>query len=258
MIQRIRKLFLQKEAIKNIVRKELNARYGGSLLGASWAIINPLLIMVAINFIFTEVMKINIKYFPLFVLAGILPWMSFSSSLFDATSSIVRNSQILNQFPICKEILPIAAVLVNYISLLLGLGVMLPVFAIYNPQILPFILILPFIILLQLIFTLGISLFLACLNVFFRDTAHLLEISLMFCFWLTPVFYSIDMVPGRFQWICELNPMAVYITMIRNIIFEAKMPQMHTAVFAVIMAFVSFSGGYALFLKYEDYFLKRI
>lgn len=258
MIKRIGRLISQREVIKNIVLKELKARYAGSLLGVFWAVISPLLIMGVISFIFTNVIKTDVKDFPLFVLSAILPWMCFSASLFDATPSITRNSHLLNQFTICREILPISSVLVNYIIFCLGCAVILPIFIIFKIQILPFLLIFPCVVFLQFIFTIGISLLLACCNVFFRDTMHILEVMLMFWFWLTPVFYSPEMIPLRFRWISQVNPMNAYITMSRNVLFEARLPDMHTVLPAVIMAFLSLYAGYALFVKYEESFLKRV
>jgi ABC-type polysaccharide/polyol phosphate export permease len=140
----------------------------------------------------------------------------------------------------------------------LGCAVIVPVFIIFNLQILPFLLIFPCVIFLQLLFTIGVSLVLACCNVFFRDTTHILEVLLMFWFWVTPVFYSPEMVPVRFRWVSQINPMNAYITMSRNILFEAKLPDMHTVWCAVIMALLSLCAGYALFVKYDESFLKRV
>lgn len=258
MIKRIYKLYSQRQILKNLVLKELKAKYAGSFLGIAWAVVTPLLIMGVINFVFGSVMKIQIERFPLFVLSAILPWMCFSSSLFDATPSIIRNAQVLNQFTICREILPISSVLANYIICCFGFAVMLPIFVIFKIQVLPFLVILPLIIFLQFIFTAGICLLLSCLNVFFRDTAHILEVLLMFWFWVTPVFYSQEMIPARFRWVCELNPMNAYVTMSRNVLFEARLPALHTALYAFVAAFVAVCAGYALFIKYEESFLKRV
>lgn len=258
MLKRINTLLSGKEIIQNIVLKEFKARYAGSLFGIFWAVITPLLITLVISFVFTKVIKIDMEYLPLFILSAILPWMCFSSSLFDATSSIVRNSQILNQFTISKEILPIASVIVNFINLFLGLVIMLPIFIIFNVKIIPFLLLLPFVILFHFIFTLGIGLLLSCLNVFFRDITHLLEVGLMFWFWITPVFYSIDMIPIRFRWICILNPMTSYVTMYRNILFEARLPGLYLGIISVAVSLLILIIGYAIFIKYEPVFLKKV
>lgn len=241
-----------------MVLKELKARYAGSFLGILWAVITPLLIAAVINFIFTKVMKINIEYFPLFILSAIFPWMCFSASLFDATTSIVRSGNLLSQFAIPREILPIASIAANFIKFFFGLIVMLPIFIIFRVKIIPFLLFLPAVILIHFIFTVGIGLLLSCANVFLRDISYLLEVILMFWFWMTPVFYSIDMIPERFRWICVLNPMTSYITMYRNILFEARIPAVYLLNNAIAYGLITFVMGYAIFIKYEESFLKKI
>lgn len=258
IIKRIRTLFFQKQIVKQIVLKEIKAKYSSSLLGIAWVVITPLLIMAVINFVFTKVMRMNIEHFPLFVLSAILPWMSFSASLFDSTSSIVRSGHLLSQFTISREILPIASVTANFITFSFGLIVILPIFVIFNAKIIPFLLLLPFVILFHFAFTVGIGFLLSCINVFFRDISHLLEVGLMFWFWVTPVFYSVDMIPMRFQWICRLNPMTSYVTIYRNILFEAKVPNPYLMIIAVVTALVVFVIGYTTFIKYEPLFLKKI
>ena len=107
-------------------------------------------------------------------------------------------------------------------------------------------------------FTLGIVLFLSCLNAFFRDVTHLLGVALMFWFWVTPVFYSVDMVPASYRWICALNPMTVFITMYRDILFEAKFPGIWEVLLAFIISLAASLLGYMVFAKYESSFIKRI
>lgn len=258
MFRRILKLVNQREIIKNIVKRELKARYAGTSLGLLWTVVNPLLIMAVISFVFMNVLKTDIENFPLFVLSAILPWMCFSGALFDATNSITRNFHILNQFSICREILPISVVLANYASFCLGLSVMLPIFIIFKIKVLSLFMVLPVIILIQLVFTVGIGLLLSCINVFFRDITHFLEVSLMFWFWMTPVFYSSEMIPLRFRWISWFNPMSAYITMTRDILFEAKFPDGKMLLYGIIVAFLALFTGYALFIKHEESFLKKI
>lgn len=241
-----------------MVLRELKARYAGSFLGILWVVITPLLIATVINFVFTKIMKINIEYFPLFILSAMFPWMCFSASLFDATTSIVRSGNLLSQFAIPREILPIASVTANFIKLFFGLIVMMPVFIIFKVKVIPFLLFLPVVILIHFIFTAGVGLLLSCVNVFLRDISYLLEVILMFWFWMTPVFYSIDMIPERFRWICIFNPMTSCVTMYRNILFEARIPAAYLLNSAIAASLITFIVGYAVFIKYEESFLKKI
>lgn len=238
--------------------KELKAKYIGSILGVWWAIVTPLLIMGAITFVFTKVMKIDIVNFPLFCLAGILPWFFFSVSLSESASSLLRNAQLLKQFAFPPEFIPISSVLANFINFIFGLICIIPIFVIFKIKILLFLFFLPIALILHLLFTLGIALFLSCANIFFRDVIHFLGTVLMFWFWVTPVFYSVDNVPRSYQWVCTLNPMTIFIVMYRNILFEAKIPKLEEVSIALIISVTVFLLGYTIFAKYESSFTKRI
>lgn len=240
-----------------MVIRDLKAKYVGSVLGISWAIITPLLIMGVISFVFTKVMRVEIEHFPLFVLSTILPWIFFSTSLSEATPSIINNVHLLRQFTIPKEFLPISSVLANFINFLFGLVVIVPIFVIFKVQIIPFLLLLPVVLFLHLIFTVGIALLLSCINVYFRDVSHLLGVGLMFWFWVTPIFYSVDMVPVRFRWVCILNPVTSYNTIYRKLLFEANAPGLYTVAIAVAVSLAALLIGYTIFVKYETAFAKR-
>lgn len=255
---RIQRIFRGRDILWNMALKELRAKYLGSILGLWWAIITPLLIMVTITFIFTKVMKITITNFPLFCLAGILPWFFFSISLSESASSFIRNAQLLKQFTFPSEFIPISSIFANFVNFIFGLMCIMPIFVIFKIKILPFLFFLPLLLILHLLFTLGIGLFLSYLNVLFRDVTHFLEVVLMFWFWVTPIFYSVDMVPKSYQWICTLNPMAIFTTMYRNILFEAKFPRLGEVSAALVISITVFMLGYVLFAKYESSLIKRI
>jgi len=169
----------------------------------------------------------------------------------------VNNAHLLNQFTIPVEVLPISSVLANFINFLFGLVAMLPVFIFFNIQVLPFLLLLPLALFLHLIFTIGLSLFLSSLNVNFRDVTHLLGVGLMFWFWLTPIFYSLDMVPEPFRWLCRLNPLTYYIIIYRDILFEARISNLSVIAIAFLLAIVMLFIGYIFFIKFEPSFTKR-
>jgi ABC-2 type transport system permease protein len=256
--ERVKKIFFYKNIIWNIALKELKAKYTGSVLGVWWAIATPILLTGAISFVFTKVIKIDIENFPLFSLAAILPWFFFSVSLSEATSSLLHNAQLLKQFAFPPESLPIASVLSNFINFIFGLIFILPLFIIFKVKIITVLGFLPIVLILHLLFTCGLALLLSCINIFFRDINHLLGIILMFWFWITPIFYSIDMIPKPYAWVCNLNPMAVYITMYRNILFDARSPLFFTFYNAFFISIATSLLGYWIFYRFEHLLIKRI
>lgn len=238
--------------------KQLKVKYAGSILGISWAIINPILIMSAITFVFTAVFKIEIKNFPLFALAGIFPWMFFSGALSEATCSILNQQSILHQFNLPREILPLSSILSNFLNFLIGWVIIYPLFFFFNPRIITLLPLLIVVLLLNFFFVSGLGLILSILNVFFRDIGQLLGVLLMFWFWITPVFYSVDMVPVKFHWVCNFNPMTPYIIYYREVVFRGSLPNFSIFIGIFIWAFISLILGLLIFSTFESKLLKRI
>ncbi len=258
IIKKIRELFSYRAVLKRMVAKELKAKYVGSVLGISWAVITPLLIMLAISFVFTKIMRIDIEDFPLFVLSAILPWTFFSTALSEATSSLINNAHLLRQFNIPKEFIPLSSIIANFINFLFGLVFIIPIFVIFRAGIISRLFFLPVLLLLHLIFTAGLGMLLASVNVYFRDVSHLLGVGLLFWFWVTPIFYSLNIVPANYRWVCMLNPMTPYIVGYRNILFTARLPGLSTVSAAFCIALITLLIGYGIFIKCESSFIKRI
>lgn len=256
--ERIRKIIEQRQIIKSLTVKNLKSKYIGSALGISWAIINPILITLAVAFIFTQVMKSEIKHYPIFVLSGLLPWFFFVNSICEATTSLNQNLDILNRFVIPKEIIPISVVLANFINFLIGFVIMLPVFIVLNTGILKYLLLLPLITLLLFIFTLGVSMLFSIINVYFRDLSQLLNIGVMFLFWLTPVFYSLEIIPQKYHLFILVNPATSYVIIYQSLLYRWSLGNLYMWLFCFFFALVSLACGFILYLKKENEILRYI
>jgi len=256
--KRIKRIFSARYILWNMIAKELKAKYVSSVLGVWWAVITPLLIMVVITFVFTKVINISIENFPLFSLAGIMPWFFLTLALTDSTLSLIQKSKLLKQFTFPSEFIPISSILANFINFLIGLLFMLPVFIFFNRDVLSVLRYLPLVLLLHLLFTVGVGVMLSCVSVFLRDISHVLGVILMFWFWVTPVFYSIDMVPEAYRWVCNLNPMTIYIEFYRSILFRANALDLNTIFIASGVSVLVFLIGYIIFIKCESSFIKRV
>jgi lipopolysaccharide transport system permease protein len=256
--QKIKNIYSFRYALWNMATKKLKAKYKGSILGIAWALVSPLLLMVVITFVFTVVFKTEIKNFHLFVLSGIFPWVFFSSASTEAISAILGQRSIIRQFNIPIEILPLSSVLSNFFNFLIGWVIIYPVFILVNLQVIPLSLLLFLTVFINLIFVCGIGLIFSALNVFFRDLEHLSGVLFMFWFWVTPVFYSLNMVPDSFRWICMLNPMTYFVEIYRSILFAAKPPDLFMFSLVSIIAFATLLIGYYIFIRLEKYFIKKI
>jgi len=258
LANRFVKIIAQRQIIKSMVVKNLKDKYVGSALGISWAIINPVLIMAAVTFVFTQIMKTEIKHFPLLVLSALLPWFFFINSICESTTSMKKNIDMLSQFVIPREIIPISIVLANFINFLFGFIVMMPIFIIFNTEIIRYLLLLPLIMFLHFSFTLGISILFSIVNVYFKDLSQFLNVGVMFLFWLTPIFYSLKIIPQSFRWIVIANPAACYVLIYRALLYHASGGNIYMWLLAAGFALISIIGGYSLFMKKEAYILKYI
>lgn len=258
LVDRFRKIIRQRHIIKSMAIKNLKDKYVGSMLGISWAIINPVLITLVVTFVFAHIMKSEIRHFPLFVLSVLLPWFFFINSICESTNSIRQNLDILNQFVMPKEIIPISVVLANFINFLLGFIIMMPIFIIFNIEITKYLFLIPLIMFLHFIFTLGIAMLFSIVNVYFRDLSQLLNVGVMFLFWATPIFYPLEMLPQNSRWIIIINPATCYVVIYRALLYHASGDGIYMWLLAIGFALISIIGGYTLFIGKEDDILKHI
>ena len=258
MLKRLKNLYLYRHTLWDMSLKQVKAKYTASFLGIFWAVINPLLIMSAISFVFAVIFQIEIKNFSLFILAGLYPWLFFSSVLSESAGAILNQQTILRQFNLPREILPLSLSLAGFLNFLGGWLVVYPVFLFFNPHIIYLFPLLTLILALNFIFLCGLSLTLSVLNIFFRDLEHMLGTLLMFWFWVTPVFYSIEMVPEKFRWLTNLNPMSAYIVYYCDVLYRGVIPQEATFIRVFLWALVSILTGFLIFMKLEKKILKRI
>lgn len=258
LYNRFANIIAKRQIIRSMVIKNLEDKYVGSTLGISWAIINPVLIMFAVAFVFTQIMKTEIKYFSLFVLSALLPWFFFVNSMCESANSIRQHINMLSQFIIPREIIPISIALANFINFLFGFMVMLPIFVIFNTETIKYLFLLPLIMFLHLSFTLGISMLVSIINVYFKDLSHLLNTGVMFLFWMTPIFYPPEIIPQSYRWIIIANPAACYILIYRALLYNASSGEIYMWLLSFGFALISIISGYILFIKKEAGILKYI
>jgi ABC-type polysaccharide/polyol phosphate export permease len=275
MIDKLRELISYRDLVRNLVMRDLRVRYKSSILGFFWSLINPLLLMSVFTVVFTVMLpNYRIPKFPVFVLCALLPWNFFSTSIISSIDSIVQNGHLINKVYFPREILPIAAVLSNFANFLLALPVLFLFIGLFRVPLTIWVLYLPLIMAVQLAFTIGVALILATVNVFYRDTAVIMEVIIQAWFFLTPVFYPVDLLPVQATlWgvalpirrlVYILNPMASIIASYRSVLygFTSGSPPAapaldffsRTAVTAVACLLV----GYAIFARYSSRFGEEV
>ena len=250
--------FTHREIIWNLVNKNLRSKYAGSFLGMLWAFINPLLLALIISFVFTNILRMSSANFYLYILSGLLPWTFFAGSLQEAAMSIPAHAAVLKQFPLPREIIPLSAVLANFVIFLAGLLAVLPLFIMADVQRLIVLPLLGVALITLFLFTLGLSLVLSGLSVQWRDITHMLNTFLTFWLWLTPVFYAVDIVPTEFRVVIDWNPFYPFLMLFRAALLNGVPWDFVEFCISIALSMLALFTGAFIFLNKEDKFLQRI
>jgi len=269
MITRLTEVFRYRELIRNLVLRDLKVRYKNSALGFLWSLLNPLAMMGVFTLVFTLMMPNNtIDRFPVFVLCAILPWNFFRDSVSAAIGSIVNNSSLIKKVYFPREVLPLSVTLSNLVNFLLALSVLFVMLLVFRVPLTRWLLLLPFVIATQLVFTLGLGFALATANVFYRDTAMIMEVLLLAWFFVTPIFYPIDILPRdrlvlgldlnihRLTYI--LNPMASIISTYRVILYHGASPAADFFLRTFVTALATLVAGYLIFVRFSKVFAEEV
>lgn len=253
---RLRELVCYRELLWNLVVRDLKVRYRGSVLGFLWCLANPLLMMVVFTIVFTVLLQNNtIEKFPVFILIGVLAWNLHSTAIMGATHSIVANAALVTKIYFPREILPISVVLSNTVNFVFALLVLFAMIFFSQVSLSPTVLLLPLLLLSQVIFTIGLGLILSTANVYFRDTAIIMETLMLAWFFLTPIFYRIeDVFPAYARAMYILNPMASFISSYRIILYSGGMPDLYFVSRTFVTSVAFLIVGYLVFTLYSKYF----
>ncbi len=214
-----------------MVQRELRVRYKGSVLGFLWSFINPLVTTAVMWVVFGKLLHNRIDNYAAYILAALLPFTFFQTSVLDASQSVLNALPIIKKTYFPQAILPIASVISNFIHLLMGMGVFfifLLVIYLRDPRIIPFqatTIYLPFLLLLSLIMAIGFSLLVSALNTLYEDVKYLVSVGMYMLFYLCPIIYFIEQVGSSdfnkhsgflvFK-LYSLNPVAILVTAYRK------------------------------------------
>lgn len=193
---RLRLLVAHREVLANLVRKELKVKYTASVLGAVWSVLNPIVFLAVFSFV-VRVTNNGFPDFPIYLLAGLLPWNLFSAAVNNGARSVIDNANLVKKVAFPHEILPLATIGVALVDFVLQSAVLLVAILVSGHGFRwPELALYPLAVLALLVVTTAIVLWLAAANVRYRDVQHLLGIGLLVWFWFTPIVYAGALVSG--------------------------------------------------------------
>ena len=249
-----------RELFGNLFRRDIQAKYRGSLLGLAWTLANPVLLMAVYLLVFSVLWNTPFGsegHYGLFLLVGLSAWIFFATSVQAASRSMLDNANLIRKTRFPRQLLPLSIVATHLISF----GVMLVVLLVVNFALLPRVratewLALP-IGLAIVAFTCGLALAIASLNVLFRDLEFLVSALLLPLFFLTPVLYPLnDPQIAQREWVVNLihwgNPLAPLIEAFRDPLFYGRLPTLGDTIYTVVAAVVSLALGAYVFSRVDD------
>lgn len=227
--QRIGHLWQYRELIGNLTRKELKVKYKNSVLGFVWSLLNPLMYLVVFSIVFNIISEVPVPYYGIFFLSGLLAWNLFSTALGEGTSSIVQNAQLVTKVWFPREALVLASVFTALVHFFLQALVLLgALLAFQRAPDLSFLPVLLLALVTTLVLATALAVGLSAVNVYLRDTQHLLEVALLGWFWLSAIAYPYGVVVNRLnessfagkEWILGLNPMLTVVISFQRTIYN--------------------------------------
>ncbi len=253
--------------MSQLISRDFKVKYKRSVLGVIWSLLYPVLMMAVMAVVFSQMFKFKVEgvNFLVYLMTGLIMFNYFSEASNAAMESVVENFSLINKVYMPKYIFPIAKCLFVGINFLLTLIpwlilIILSYFGLgdYICHINIYYLLLPYIFFCMLLFTIGIGLLLSCVSVFLRDIFYIYGILLTIWNYLTPVFYSIEILPEGIQSVMKFNPLYQFLTATRSIVLSGQRPSFTTlGILTFIGVGTLLLGGY-VFKKKQDKFIYYI
>jgi ABC-2 type transport system permease protein len=245
-------IFRYRDLIVALVARELKVRYRRSALGFTWTMLQPLLMMLVLQTVFSTLFRFSVHNYPVYAMAGILFWNFFSQSIVASMNSLRSNAQLLKKLPVPKEVYPVSTVISGVLNLIFALVPLLLILLITRQPMTPALFFLPISIFLAALFTLGAGLLLSPLSVFFTDIVEMITVILSVVMYLTPIFYPKEIVPERWRWVVRFNPVRSILEVFRDPIYYGKIPPLSHLSVCLVISGVAFVLGAVAFRRSSD------
>lgn len=247
-----------RELIRILTVSDLKVKYQSSVLGFAWSLLNPLLMMLVLYMVFNNVFMSSQEHFALYLLIGIVSWRFLANGTSSSMGAIVGKPSLVTKIYIPRQVLVLSTVLSSFISSLLEFLVLMVLLLAFGVGISPNILFFPAVHIVYFVMVYGISLALSALYVYYRDLNQIWEVLLQLGFFVSPVCYTISMVPDKYLFYYMLNPVTLVMQIYRKVLLYAETPSSSSLVYILFSACVLLVVGAVIFKRLERRFAEEL
>lgn len=244
--------------LNELIARDIKTKYRRSLLGVLWTILNPLLMMVVLSVVFSNLFRFDIEYFPVYLLSGQLIFNFFSESTTNAMSSIIANGPLIRKIYVPKYMFVLSRIFSSTINLLASFTALICVMLVMRVRLHYTVLLSVIPLILIVLFSLGAGLILAAITVKFRDVMHLYSVFTTALMYLTPVIYPMSILPSWLEKIVLLNPITNILMMFREFMIYGTFPSILSIVVGILEVVIILIIGVYVFYKNQDEFILNI
>lgn len=244
--------------LKELVIRDIKIKYRRSILGLLWTVLNPLLMMVILTVVFSTMFKNDIENFSVYLMCGQVIFNFYSESTSTAMSSIVGSAGLIKKVYVPKYLFPLSKVLSCFVNLVSSVIALTIVMVVTRTPVNGTIILAIIPIVYVLVFSMGVSLMLASLTVFFRDILHLYSVLVTAWMYLTPIFYPLSTLPENLQRLISYNPLANFIELFREVVLYGKIPSLALNIRCIIPCVIVMFLGTFIFYKQQDKFILKL
>ncbi|MBD2177256.1 ABC transporter permease [Pseudanabaena sp. FACHB-1998] len=252
------------DLLRTLVKRDLEAKYKGSILGNLWPLVNQLSQLLIYTYVFAIVLKVKLNIqgipsnnftFGLWLFAGLLPWIAFTGGLTQASNSVLAQPNLVKKVVFPLALLPLVPILSVFIESAFGLVALILSVALTTHTLQPTLALLPLVWLTQLLLTAGLGYLAAALTVFLRDIPQTLGIILNIWFYMTPIIYPASAIPETFRdWVFWLNPLAAISEVYRDIILVGEIQHWSEWGVTAIMSLLMLCFGFLTYKRLRPAF----
>ena len=254
-------LIRYRELFASLFRRDLRAKYKGSALGLLWSLAHPVVLMLVYLLVFSVMLKIqtaDYAHYWLFLLAGLPLWVFFSTSLQTAARSLLENGNLIRKVRFPRQLVPLSMVATQLVSLAVMLAIVVALSLVYVPAARDTVWLALPLAALAVLLVAGLALTVASLNAIYRDVEHLVAALLLPWFFLTPVLYSLETIPGVSEYprLVDVvhwgNPLTPAIEAVRDPLFFGELPSAGDTIYLVVSSVVALAIGALVFSRVDD------